>query len=165
MPAKIPAIREIAWSSAIPQLTIMTLLIGGSLLVFEERSTALFVGAGTYLILSRGLKAVLARDHARGIRLLRAGRNDEAIAAFEKSYAFFSHHPWLDRWRYLTLLSSSAYSYRELALCNVAFANLQMDRVDQALGAYRRALVEFPACPMATHSIRVLEMARRDVAV
>jgi hypothetical protein len=164
MPEKIPTIREFSWWSAVPHLAAMLVLLVGSLAIFHERSTGLAVGAGAYLLLSRGLKAVLAKDHARGVRLLHGSKYDEAIAAFERSYAFFSRHAWLDRWRYLTLLSSSAYSYRELALCNIAFANLQLSRVQPALTAYRKAVLEFPGCAMARHSIHVLEAAQREGA-
>jgi tetratricopeptide (TPR) repeat protein len=162
MPEKIPTLREFSWLSAIPHLVVMVVLVGTSLAVFEERSTGLAAGAGAYLVLSRGLKAALARDHARGIRLLHEGRFEEAIAAFETSHAFFSAHPRLDRWRYLTLLSSSAYSYRELALCNIAFAHLQSGRVEPALSAYRQAVAAFPGCALARHSIQALEAARRE---
>jgi tetratricopeptide (TPR) repeat protein len=163
MPDKIPIIREIAWISVVPQLLFMALLLAASFAIFAERPTALAMGAGTYLVLSRGLKAILGKHQARGVKLLRADKFDEAIVEFRRSYAFFSAHSWLDRWRYLTLLSSSSYSYRELALCNVAFAQLQMSKVSEALETYRRAVAEFPGCELAHRSIHALEAARTEV--
>jgi tetratricopeptide (TPR) repeat protein len=81
----------------------------------------------------------------------------EAIAEYEKAYEFFSRHSWLDRFRYLTVLSSSAYSYREAALCGIAFAYSQMGDGANAAKFYQRALTEFPGCAVARTSLKAME--------
>ena len=48
----------------------------------------------------------------------------EAINEFQKSYDFFEKNQWVDKYRYLTLLTASKSSYREMALNNIAFSTL-----------------------------------------
>ena len=160
---KVPTVTEFAWISAVPQCIVMALLIGAAFLFFDgDRPKALMAGAGVYLLWSRGSKALIAGHHARGIALLRQGKFREAIAEFEGSYAFFTRHRWIDRSRYLVLLSSSAYSYRELALCNIAFARMQLGEVGAATATYRRAVSEFPACTLARLSLQTIETVQRE---
>jgi tetratricopeptide (TPR) repeat protein len=152
MPSTIPTVKEIAWLSVVPQLAVMATLIALASLTLRA-DHAVFAGAATYLLLSQLLRRTITADHRRGVRLLRSGELEAAIAAFERSYDFLSHHSWLDRFRYLTLLSSSAYSYREMALCNIAFAHAQLGRADQSIAWYSRALREFPNCALAKTSL------------
>ena len=148
MPASIPTVKEIAWLSLVPQLAVMALLIATGFLLFGKPDGLLF-GVGAYLVLSQLLRRVLPAAHRRGIRELRRGDLEQAIKSFEESYDFFSRHRWIDRFRYLTMLSSSAYSFREMAMCNVAFLHGQLGRPADSLAWYRRALQEFPTCSLA----------------
>lgn len=153
MTSNVSVVRKVAWVSALPQLLIMGLLIFAASLVLPFRE-ALIAGAATYLLGSQVLRRVLAADHNNGIKHLHAGQPEEAIQAFMASYDFFSRHPWVDRLRYLTLLSSTAYSYREMALCNIGFIHLQQGRGEEALEWYRKALAEFPKCHLAKVALR-----------
>ena len=145
-------IKEISWLSVVPQLAVMAALMALASLVLPAEH-AVLVGAASYLLLSQILRRFIAHEHRRGVQLLRNGRLEAAIGAFERSYQFFSRHPWLDRLRYLTLLSSSAYSYREMALCNIAFLHGQLGHADQSIAWYSHALGEFPNCALARTSL------------
>jgi tetratricopeptide (TPR) repeat protein len=133
----------------------MALFIASAFALFGK-SHALLIGAGSYLVTSQVLRRGLSAAHREGIAELRRGNLESSIEAFKRSYDFFSHHSWLDRFRYLTLLSSSAYSYREMSLCNVAFLNGQLGRRDEAIAWYRRALQEFPTCSLARASLNLM---------
>jgi tetratricopeptide (TPR) repeat protein len=152
LPASIPKVREVAWLSLVPQLAVMAVLIATAFRVVGQPYAAL-VGPASYLLLSQLLRRTLAASHRRGMRELRRGNLERAIAAFQESYAFFGRHVWVDRFRYLTLLSSSAYSFREMALCNIAFLHAQLGRREEAIHWYQRALREFPACSLARTSL------------
>jgi hypothetical protein len=152
MPASVPTVKEVAWLSLVPQLGVMALLVGAAFVVVGGQY-AFLTGVGSYLLLSQVLRRTLSASHRRGIRLLRRGHLEPAIEAFHDSYLFFGRHPWVDRFRYLTMLSSSAYSFREMALCNIAFLHGQLGRAPEAIAWYRRALEEFPTCSLARTSL------------
>ncbi len=150
-PSAVPAVREIAWISAVPQLLVLAVLVFASyrFLTPGRLAMSLAVGAAAYLAYSQICRRVVTRGIRRGLRCLQQEAYRKAIAEFEEAYAFFSRHPWIDRFRYLTVLSSSAYGYREMALCNIAFAYAQMGERERAAESYRRALDEFPGCAVA----------------
>ena len=104
---------------------------------------------------------MLAREHKVGMRLTKRGEFAAAVPHFERSYAFFERHVWLDQWRAVVLLSSARLSYREMALVNVAFCLAQTGQGDQAVAAYRRALAEFPESVIAQSALRMAEAFQR----
>jgi hypothetical protein len=55
------------------------------------------------------------------------------------------------------MLDSSAVSYREMALCNIAYSYAQLNDRSAALQSYRRAVEEFPESEMAKSGISYLE--------
>ncbi len=80
-----------------------------------------------------------------------------AIAEMEASYAFCQRHPWLDRLRYLTMLSASGMSYRELALINIGFFQSQAGRKDESKAAYQRVVAEFPHNMVGIQTLKMIE--------
>ena len=119
MSSKVPTIRQIAWMSLIPQLLVMGLIM----FIWYQFNTTDFVlyGAITYLILSQGLRRILAKEHRKGMTEVKREEFDKAIPHFEMSYDFFKEHDWVDKYRFLTLFSASKMSYKEMALNNIAF--------------------------------------------
>lgn len=83
------------------------------------------------------------------MRLARQQAFREAIDKFQRSYGFLEKYPWLDKYRFITMLDSSARSYREMALCNIAYSYVQLDDLASALKYYEKALEEFPQSEMA----------------
>jgi hypothetical protein len=154
MSSTIPTVRQGAWFSIIPQLTFMGLLI----LIWDDLNTdnPVFYGALTYLIISFSLRTFIPRDHKTGITNVKQEKFQEAIPYFEKSYGFFRKFNWLDKYRYLTLLSSSKMSYKEMALNNIAFCYGQVGDGIKSKEYYERTLLEFPDSGMAKSALRLL---------
>ena len=160
MASSIPVVRQIAWLSLVPQLI---LLVGAiALLQVAEVENAALWGAAGYLALSLALRFAVARDHRRGIALYKKERFASALPCFERSYAFFSRHTWVDRWRFVTLLSSSRISYREMALLNIAFCQAQLGATEDAVQTYERARTAFPGSKIAEMSLRMLRPESHD---
>jgi tetratricopeptide (TPR) repeat protein len=155
MASSLPIVRQVAWLSVVPQLTVMAALI--AVAHGFEVDNPILVGSLAYLVLSFTLRRVIPAHHRAGLKLFRKERFAEAIPRFERSYEFFAKHRWLDRWRFLTLLSSSRISYREMALLNLAFCLAQSGQRDRALAEYQRALAEFPDSKVAQMAIRMLD--------
>src|SRR5262245_41829268 len=116
MDSRLPVARQISWISVLPQFAVMAMLMSAFWLMGTV-SYILF-GAIAYLLLSFSLRHLIAHHQRSGMSLFHQEKFAEAIPHFASSYRFFSRHPWLDRWRSVTLLTSSRISYREMALLN-----------------------------------------------
>ncbi len=81
---------------------------------------------------------------------------EEAILNFERSYEFFKENDWLDKYRFLTLLSSGKMSYKEMALNNIAFCYGQIGNGKLSKEYFQRTLDEFPESGMAKVGLRFL---------
>jgi tetratricopeptide (TPR) repeat protein len=157
MASNVPVVRQVAWISIIPQLILMGLIV---LACYRSGASNPFMyGALIYLAISYGLKTSLAKDHNRGVQLTKQHSYVEAIPFFEASYKYFTAHPWMDKYRYITLLSSSKMCYREMALCNIAFSYSQVGDGKKAAEYYRKTLESFPDNGMAQAGLRMLDAA------
>jgi len=154
MPSSVPIVRQIAWLSLLPQLAILLILVGVARSMHVPEP--LLAGAGVYLLAAASLRSGIPRHHRRGVRLFKRERFAEATPHFLQSYEFFSRHSWLDRWRAVTMCSSSRISYREMGLLNAAFCLAQSGERDRAIAEYRRVLVDFPGSKMAETALRLL---------
>ena len=156
-------VRPYAWVSIPIHMGVMAALVGlaHAILRLASPDTSLIVGAVAYLVVSRASRAILAREHALGMRAVRAKRYAEAIPHFEASYDFFTRQAWIDRWRYVVLLSSNAIPYREMALCNIAYCHAHLGEGARAVEYYERALREFPGSALAAASLERFRAAER----
>lgn len=160
---RLPLVREVAWAAVGPQIVILAALIGLAHVLAGPRH-GVAVGAGLFLLWSLGSRRLLAGDHRRGIALTRAGKHREAIAAYERSLAFFEQRPWLDRYRAILMLSASRMAYREMALANIAYCWGQLGEGARMKAAYERVAAEYPGNPIATAALRqiaAIEAANR----
>jgi len=123
MTSNVPTVRQVAWIYFIPQLFLMGILIYTyQLLDFGE---PILPGASTYIILSFGLKNLFSKSHRQGMKLVKQYKFKDAIPYFESSLDYFDKNRWVDKYRFLTLLSSSKMTYKEMGLCNIAFCYSQ----------------------------------------
>jgi tetratricopeptide (TPR) repeat protein len=106
------------------------------------------------------LRFQIPKHHRRGIALFKKKSFSEAIPQFEKSYTFFKNNSWIDRFRFITFMSSSRISYTEMALINMAFCYGQIGDGKRSIELYEKALKEFPDSEMAKASLRMYEAAR-----
>lgn len=156
--AEPPIVRKIAWAYIVPQLILLFLLtvFFWKAFLLTNFPMAAVYGPVVYLSYSFGSKSLLLRYHREGIRLSKLQAFREAIDKFQESYRFLQEHSWLDKYRFITMLDSSAVSYREMALVNIAFSHVQLDEKAIALKYYQRALQEFPESEMAQIGIEYL---------
>jgi len=157
MASNVPIVRQIAWISLIPQI----LLLGIFIYVFYLLKTGdpFLLGALTLLILSFSLKIILTGDHRQGIKSVKQGKFAEAIPFYQKSAAYFSGNAWVDKYRFLTMLSSSKMTYREMGLCNIAFCYSQLGDGAKAREFFEQALKDYPENGIATSALKMLDSA------
>lgn len=154
MASKVPTVKQIAWIAVFLQI----LLIGIFIYVYRLLNIGdpFIFGALTYLILSFGLKNILTKDHRQGINLVKQQKFADAIHYFEKSVDFFSKNAWVDKYRFLTLLSPSKMSYREMDLCNTAFCYSQTGDGLKAKEIYQQTLEDYPENGIAIAGLNML---------
>lgn len=103
----------------------------------------------TYFIYGAAARIILLPHHVRAMRLFRKKQLYEAIQAFQRSEHDLATRPWIDRHRWIVLMSASSISYLEMAMYNIASAQLQLGLESQA----RRSLAHFlevaPGSPLA----------------
>ena len=127
----------------------------------DNFNMAMGYGALGYLIYSFGSRAILLRSHRRGINLSKRGLFSEALAEFRSSYLFLSKNSWIDKYRVIVMLDSSAIPYREMALCNLAYCYLQINEKGKAQEYYRKAVAEFPGSEVAKSGLEQVESEAR----
>ena len=155
-----PTIRQTAWITIIPHLMIMGLFVLVWYQFFPD--VAFLLGALTYLILSFCLRMFIPTDQRKGMKNVRMGNYEAAMQDFEQSYDFFDRNEWLDKYRYITMLSSSKMAYKEMALVNIAFCYSQLGNGEKAREYYERTLTEYPANGMATAALKMLDSVKSE---
>lgn len=135
-------------------------------MVFHSWLFAFMFGGTTYLILAWTLRLTLQRHHRKGLKLLRQKKYKEAAAAFQNSFSFFTKHPWIDKYCFITMFSSNAIPYGQMAVNNLGICYLHMGEDAKALEAFTK-LAElnhnYPNITVVIAEIqkRVDNMARR----
>lgn len=155
MASETPTIRQTSWISIVPQLIFMGLLM----FIFHqfEPENAVLYGAFVYLSLSFILRNYIPKSHKRGLVFYKENKYLEGIKSFNDSYNFFKNNQYLDKYRYLLLLSSSKMSYQEMALNNIAFGYSQIGDGKKAKEYYERLLVEFPKNGIAKVALKMID--------
>ena len=174
MSDKAPNVRRVSWRAMLLHVTLIVVLMLASAVVFGEESlaAATVVIAGAFVVCLFASQWALAGRHRLGVRRVREGRFEEAIEQFEASYAFFTRHGWVDTYRYLTLMSMSALSYREMALVNIAYCHGRLGHAEKTKEYYLRALAQFPQSAIAKACLtliaafekRAASAQRKDIA-
>ncbi len=155
MSSKLPIVKQIAWLSILPQLLVV-IVIGVVCYKINQENYIIITGI-IYLILSFSLRTIIPSNHRKGMRLFKQKKFEEAIPHFIASYNFFKKYHWLDKYRYLTLLSSSQISYTEMALLNEAFCLSQIENKNEAIKKYEDVLLEFPNSEIAKSALKLLK--------
>lgn len=161
MASKVPIVSQVARVSIIPQAILLGLFIFGFYLT--GIGFPFILGPLTYLALSYGLRNVITRNHQKGMKLVKQENFIEAIPFFEESVKYFSEKAWVDKYRFLAILSSSRMSYREMGLCNIAFCYGQTGNGLKAKELYRSVLNDYPENVLATTAVRLFDSLEIEV--
>ncbi|MCF2489899.1 tol-pal system YbgF family protein [Dyadobacter sp. CY347] len=156
----LPVVKKIAWISLVPQLGLLAILTGLYYILGVKH--AILFSALTYLMMSNLARFLVLKHHNRAVKFVKAEDFRSAIRGFQSSYDFLSTYPWIDKYRYMTLLSSSKLSFREMALNNIAFSHAQIGEGDQAILYYNKMLTEFPNSDLAETALNFIDAFKSD---
>lgn len=152
---KIPVVRQYSYIAFFVHLAVLFVVC--SLWGWVVGGKWFLLSYVIYAAVLVGVPLLVASDHKRGMRLLMREEFGEAIPCFMASYDYFERNRWVDRFRYVAVMSSSKMSYREMALCNVAFCYGQLGDCERMREYYERTLREFPDNVLAKTALRALE--------
>lgn len=157
MAGKVPVVRQGSLKQAVPQFAILFVLM--FTVAFLEPVDEWRWMAGTVIGLCIWMvtaRLFLPPKFRKGMRLIHKKALDDAIPHFESCVAYLAKNPWLDRWRAVLMLSNSAYSYREMALINIAFCHSQSGRGREAKAIYEQILAEYPENGIASFALNMI---------
>jgi len=158
---KTPTVRNISWIAYVVFYGLIVLLAWlGTYISSLNFIQCLLPAMLVAYLLSWTLRSTLGRHQQRGMQLIRKGDFLNAIPHFEQSYTYFSEKIWLDKWRFVVMLSTSQMGYREMALNNVAFCYSQLGQGEQARDYYHQVLAKYPDNGLAQAALRMLDASR-----
>lgn len=137
---------------------VVLVLLVWLILPTRDFGLALTVGAAIYLLYSFTSRYLIPTAHRAGLAAMAREDYDTAISSFWSSYEFFSDNEWLDRHRSLTMMSPSIWSYREMALMNIASAYIAKEDYVAAETACQRVLKEFPDNEIAKAALNTIQV-------
>ena len=147
----IPLVRKTDWRAFPLHVVILAAFVGAIWLLVPgtHGATVFVVGLCAYILAVFALRSTLLGSFRRGSGLLVRRQFAEAIPHLTAAYEAMNARPWIDEYRFITLLDASSYSLREIALCNIAFAHGQLGHGEEAILWYKKAVNEFPGSEIA----------------
>lgn len=142
MARRIPRIRTFNVFYLLPQAGILLLITGAMYSLSVPH--AIWLSISLYFLLSIYLKVLIPKWHRKGIYLLKKGKLDLAILAFQRSYQYFRKYAWIDKYRAFTLFSTSSLTYAEMALINIIYCFEQLGDKKSARKFHAILKKEFP---------------------
>lgn len=153
-----PIVRQINWISIIPQLIILILTI--FVFYFMGVKNPILCGYLTYTFVFMSIRYVITKYHRKGMRFVKNIQYDNAIQEFQKSHEFFMKHKWIDKYRYVVLISSSRMSYLEMSMLNMAYCYAQLGKGSKSKELYKETLDQFPDSKMAESALKMFDSAK-----
>jgi tetratricopeptide (TPR) repeat protein len=86
---------------------------------FQGKVYGLFMGIIAFLIILLLQQSIHRGSFRQGMKYLKKNQYDAAITSFQKSLKHFEQYPFLDKYRYVLLISPSEISCKEMALQNI----------------------------------------------
>lgn len=104
-----------------------------------------------------GTNWVIQSRIMKAVRMLEQDGVDKAVAEMKRIVAFFERYSWIDRYRAIVVLNSSAIGFREMALYNIGYFYLQAGHKSEAKDAFRRVLDLYPENILAKRSLKTFD--------
>ncbi|MEB0262521.1 MULTISPECIES: hypothetical protein [unclassified Mucilaginibacter] len=155
--ADTPFVRgKVVWLYTIPQFILLFSLFWFFSLFTEDRMDLIY-GVLVYWFIIYFLRNLIARQHRQGVALLKKSNFEQAILHFQQSVFYFERYAWVDKYKYITLLSASRMTYREMGLCNIAFSLTQLGRGAEGKDVYIKVLEEYPENGAAIAALKMMQ--------
>ena len=126
-------------------------------LLLGQWQKALLAAVLSFCALGWGLRLIFQRQYRRGVQLMYKKDYAGAVSAFQESWNYYRSKPWIDRYCFLTMFSSSAIPYEEMSMNNLALCLLHQGKDKKALEIYKKLRAKDPDFPYIDRSINEIE--------
>lgn len=159
MSSKLRVIPKVSWLMMIPILAIIT----GFVLAASAMFDVLYglVGGLVPVVLAQVLRRTVVRQQYLAVKLMNKDMYKQALPYCEKALAFIERHPWVDRYRWVALMSPTKVSYREMAMSNLAGCYMQVGEAKKAIELWEKMQQEFPGSEFAARALRFVESMKK----
>ena len=153
-----------SWARSIPQVIVVAVLTVFALYIFpQNKSTfALISSLSIFFVYTFIARYFISSEQRHGMSALAKGDFDTALNEFEKSFDFFSRNQWIDKYRSIILMTSSAWSYREMALMNIAATYSRKKDTKMYRESNKRLLKEYPNNQRAKDALAFLDALKNE---
>lgn len=126
-------------------------------LCLGEWRTALLAAVLSFCLLGWGLRLFFQRQYRRGVQQMYNKDYAGAAKSFQESWDYYKARPWIDKYCFLTMFSSSAIPYEEMSMNNLALCLLYQGKDKKALEIYKKLRAQNPDFPHIDRSINEIE--------
>lgn len=153
--------QETNWLALIPKLSVIGILC---LCFFPlDKQNFFIIGFVVYLILTFLARQLFFPNSLHeGIKLIREAKFDQAIPFIQKTIAYYIKYPWIDKYRFLLLISSAKSTITESSICNLAYCYLQVGDIKKAKEIYQNVLMHYPENINAKSMLRTIDLVSLD---
>jgi len=123
---------------------------------YIAKTDDIFNGVIIFCVIALVLRITIPKSHRKGMKALKQNDFELAIVHFKESVDYFTRNRWVDKYRVITVLSSSKMSFREMGLCNIAFCYSQTGQAEKAKALYEEILEEYPDNGIAYYSLNTI---------
>lgn len=120
---------------------------------YIAKTDDIFNGVIIFCVIALVLRITIPKSHRKGMKALKQNDFETAIANFKESVDYFTRNRWVDKYRVITVLSSSKMCFREMGLCNIAFCYSQTGQAEKAKALYEEILEEYPDNGIAYYAL------------
>jgi len=111
----------------------------------------------SFCVLGWGLRLFFQRHYRRGVQQMYQKDYAAAAKAFQESWDYYRSKPWIDKYCFLTMFSSSSIPYEEMSMNNLALYLLHQGKDKKALEIYKKLRAKNPDFPYIERSINEIE--------
>ena len=149
--------KETTLIAIFPRLILIGILC---LLLYPYNNQIFFVYAlFIYLLIHYIAKySLIPGSTFTGVKLMKEDKYEEAMPFIQRDIDYFTEKAWIDKFRFVLMISTSSRSYREICLCNLAWCLLQTGKVRESKELYERILVQYPENPVAKTQLNTINM-------
>lgn len=161
---KQPVSHYTSMARSIPQMVFAAVISFTSFSLLPEGKGifALAITFGIFFLYSYFIRYLVASDHRKGMSAYSKQDYDAAIEHFERSFTFFSNHRWLEKYGCIIFMMASVWSYREIALINIAAAYSMKKETKKYREANEKLLEEYPENKRGKAALEFLDAMKNE---
>ncbi len=162
MTSKVPFVKqETNWLAFIPKLAVIGILC----LCFYplDKQSFFLIAFFAYFMLTLLARWLFFPNALyEGITLIKQAKFQEAIPVIQVTIDYYTKHSWIDKFRFLLLISSAKRTIRESSICNLAYCYLQTGNIQKAKEIYHDVLLQYPENINAKSMLNTINLISLD---